>query len=157
MATETISRNTNRLNKSRVITMPWMPMTNRRQSSMAPYVPRTKRADAEQRDEIDAESEDRLRKTHPQIDRIRRMSATGQDVDRRTSPRKPPQGDARDQSHCSKGEHKHCGQPPAPETVDQRDQEGAAQTDDKDIERMEGAAHHFDSVKASIESVFFES
>ena len=57
---------------------------------MAPYVLRDKGADAKQRDEIDAESEDRLGKTHPQIDRIRRIGATGQDVDRRTSPRKPP-------------------------------------------------------------------
>jgi hypothetical protein len=47
-------------------------------------------AGAEQRNEIDAESEDRLGKIHPQIDRIRRMSAAGQDIDRHPALRKPP-------------------------------------------------------------------
>ena len=59
-------------------------------------------------------------------------------------------------SHCGQRENEYRDKPAPPKTTDQGDQEGAAKADDKDAERIEDAAHHFDSVKASIESVFFE-
>ena len=43
------------------------------------------------------------------------------------------------------------------EPVQQRDQKTSAQADDEDIQRMKQARYHFDSVKASIDSVFLDS
>ena len=113
---------------------------------------------AEQRDQVDAEGEDAFGEPEPQIDRDTAASH------RRSGSRSAPRPAASANSAtpeisvmAASAKTKAAATHALPEPVQQRDQKPAAQPDDEDVQRMQEARYHFDSVKASIESVFFES
>ena len=109
----------------------------------------------EQRHDIDAEGEEAFPRAEAQVDRDRRQRAGGEHFDSGTALDQAEQRNAADGRDSGQRDEETGGQPGRAEPVEQGDDEAAAQPEQEDVQRMEQARYHFDSVKASMESVFF--
>ena len=112
---------------------------------------------AEQRRHRGARRDESLAKSHAEIDGVRRQGTPSQNLDRLAAIIEMDGANGRDERHRGeRGQERGC-YPALAETIEQRDQEARAQPDDKDVERVKEAAYHFESAKASMDSVFFAS
>ena len=125
---------------------------------MAPYVPRTKAPAPSSATRLMLKAKIALRQAHPQIDRIRRMCAAGQDFDRRRRPAQAAHSETPEiRVMAASASTNDCGNQLRPKRLTSGIRKAPPRPTMKIFERMKDAAHHFDSVKASIESVFFDS
>src|SRR5262249_28646329 len=108
-------------------------------------------------DQIDAECEDTFAETHAQIDCIGRLRTARQNFDRCRALQERQYGIARNQRHSRERKNKDGRNPGLAEAIEHRNQKSGAQAYNEDVKRMKKTGYHFDSVKASIDSVFFES
>ena len=96
-----------------------------------------------------------LGEAHAQIYRVRGRRASGEDFDRLGAVEEVNRVNRRDQRHRCQCQDEGRDDPRLPEAIEKGNQKPTAQPQDEDVERVKEAPYHFESVKASIDSVFF--